>query len=249
MLNSNDFRLFSVQAAAFTPKTDDFKSSRVIAKLVPLISDRYDGRLTTSGPPHRIEFSDHGVKLSEKLVFASDDDRWKFEVVPQRADSYWQSLSQDGGRGDLREICSQCLKALREYPIADETQIGRLALVVRRWIPHENPGVVLSEQFCKHALVDEADVRAPFRHSQAFQLHNLKKYETPLDNIVVNSWVRCRSDIQVHNCPAVTIEQDLNTLHEELESHAFHPAEIERYFEWAVEEVDKVLDLYFPGNP
>lgn len=250
-MRPQDFRLFSVQAVAFTPKTDDFKSSRIIANLAPLISTRYTGQISSSGQPKHIEIGAGGIRIAEiaeKVTLTTEDNRWKVEIVPRRSDSYWNSQDADDGQEGLAEICRLCLDPLRAYPMADEIQIGRLALIVRRWIPHDDPAIALTSQFCKPELVEEKSDTAPFRHSQDFQLHNRKQYESGVKEVFINSWVRCRSDVRVHDQPAITVEQDLNTLSEKLESCAFRPDQIEEYFRWAVEEADRILSLYFPGS-
>lgn len=248
MIRPQDFRLLSVQAAAFTPKTDDFKSARIIANLVPLTLTRYNGQIISSAPPKHIEIDVGGIRIAEKVTLTSEDDRWKVEVVLRRSDSYWNSQGADDGQEGLAKTCRLCLEPLQSYPIADDIQIGRLALIVRRWIPLDDPATALTAQFCKSELVDEKSGTAPFRHSHDFQLHNRKRYESGVKGVFINSWVRCRSDVRIHDQPAITVEQDLNTLSEELESRAFHRNQIEEYFGWAVEEADRILDLYFPGS-
>ena len=249
MIRPQDFRLLSVQAAAFTPKTDDFKSSRIFANLVQLFSTKYTGQIISSAPPRKqIEISVGGIRITEKVTLTSEDERWKVEIVPRRSDSYWNSQADNDGQEGLAKICRLCLEPLQAYPIADDIQIGRLALIVRRWIPLDDPAIALTSQFCKPELVDEKSGTAPFRHSQDFQLHNRKRYESGVKGVFINSWIRCRSDVRVHDQPAITVEQDLNTLSDELESNAFQRDQIKEYFQWAVEEADSILRLYFPGS-
>jgi len=53
---------------------------------------------------------------------------------------------------------------------------------------------------------------------------------------------------QVEGTQAIVVEHDLNTLGEELASHAFDTDTIRRFFTWARGESDHVLGLYFPNG-
>ncbi|MCH7989882.1 MAG: hypothetical protein IID46_12135 [Planctomycetes bacterium] len=186
--------------------------------------------------------------MTGKVTLTSEDDCWRVEVVPGRSDSFWNSQAADDDQEGLAKICRLCLEPLQAYPIVDDIQIGRLALIVRRWIPVDDPAIALTSQFCKPELVEVKYDTAPFRHSQDFELHNRKRYKSGVKGVFINSWIRCRSNVRVHDQPAITVEQDLNTLSEDLESNAFHRDQIEEYFAWAVEEADRILSLYFPGS-
>jgi hypothetical protein len=96
-------------------------------------------------------------------------------------------------------------------------------------------------------LVSEESDSAPLRHSKAFQLHNLKKYQSPVGP-KVNSWVRCRSDITVHGQVIASVENDINTLSEDTQTHAFRQSHVEEFFDWVVGEMDHILSLYFPKD-
>ena len=46
----------------------------------------------------------------------------------------------------------------------------------------------------------------------------------------------------------VLVEQDINTLAEELETQRFLPAQMRAFFNAAVPECDQILALYFPNR-
>lgn len=248
MIRPRDFRLFAVQVAAFTPSADELKTSQVLASLIPDFAELYDGEIISTPSPAKFEIygEKYGIKIPQRVTLTSEDSRWKFEAVPERSDSHWVSQSRDDGTETLIAKCQACLDPLLRYPITNDIQIGRLALIVRRWLPHTDPALALASQFCKPGLVDEAEANAPFRHSQDFQLHNRKRYASSVDEIVINSWLRCRSDVLIHERAAITIEQDINTLSEELEGRAFRADQVSAYVQWAAEEADRILNLYFP---
>lgn len=86
----------------------------------------------------------------------------------------------------------------------------------------------------------------PLCHSQAFRLENLKRFESPF-GYVVNSWVRCHSNI-VNETDAISAEQDINSLSEAATESNFDATAIEQFFAWVPGEMQKILDFYFPNR-
>jgi hypothetical protein len=63
----------------------------------------------------------------------------------------------------------------------------------------------------------------------------------------VNSWIRIRTAALTGNTyRGVSVEQDLNTVINEQPAHGFSPDALKSFFEAATEELDTVLNLYFP---
>ena len=91
-----------------------------------------------------------------------------------------------------------------------------------------------------------------FNRSEAFEIHNHKVY-TPEQGISypINSWVRCKSgSMTPENRPVIVVEQDLNTLAEDLRTR-FTADEMRAFFETASREANGILGKYFPekGTP
>ena len=250
MLRPDDFQLYSVQASVFTPDIQRFRKAEVLSRLFPDFAPRYDGEVETGIPqrftvPPQTEVVLQFSQLKVPLSLTSEDRHWEFKVSSERADSIW--VSRPGENPRLADICRQCVEPLMRYPVMEGVQIGRLALVVRRFVNSNDPANGLARHFCQPAFADEDSPLAPLRHSKAFQLHNLKKYAAP-NAINVNSWVRLRSDVAIHDHQAASFEQDINTLAEESRDHAFTDHQVVEFFNWAVEEANHILHLYFPQS-
>lgn len=248
-IESGQFRLKSVQAVLFTPSLKEkFRTSAVISAILPQFAERYDGEFESNPiPPATQSLAiPGGGKAEIALRFAvagvtlvSADEKWRFQANPLRTDSICNVT--DGS--SLDEICRQCKEPLLRFPDSQEIQVGRMALVVKRSLAIEKAASTLAAQFCKPELVNEESDRSPLRHSRQFRLENLKRFASPQG--LVNSWVRCYNEQNDEN-NSIIIEQDINTLPEELETTAFQADDIDRFFAWLPEEMDRILSLYFP---
>lgn len=249
MIVASDFRLLSVQAVVYTPQCDDFRQASILGAVISKHFKRYDGAVETS-QPQKLDFGKLPVQLSVDPRFvtvSSEDKRWRFQSSPKRTDSFWSARGKEENNKRICDITDECLAPLLDYPVDAGLQIGRLALVVRRWAPCETPAKALVNSFAQKKLVDPDKANSPLRNSQQFQLHNLKKYESPF-GYEVNSWVRCRSDLLVNDQDGIAVENDMNTLGEEPSERAFRREEIEQFFSWAAEEMDQILELYYPDE-
>ena len=67
------------------------------------------------------------------------------------------------------------------------------------------------------------------------------------DQLTVNSWVRNKTGkLTGTDRPIVVVEQDLNTLAEEMRD--FADADIQTFFDAASIEFDTILQLYYPAD-
>jgi len=67
----------------------------------------------------------------------------------------------------------------------------------------------------------------------------------------VNSWVRNRTgtvSLSGGSSAVVMVEQDLNTLHEEVPSRSYSDAEIRAFFDEAAREFEVIMRLYYPAE-
>lgn len=254
MLCANDFRVITVQAGVFTVAgADSFRTAAVLASVLKRFASRFDGEVQTSAQQQRFEVPTGSVAQfamnfgGPSVALSSQDGRWKYESTPGRSDAFWFSKPDDETKLSVAEISADCIEPLFAYPVRSdsEVQVGRLALVVQRWLPIDNPATNLAECFFKPNLVDEDSERSPLRHSAEFRFDNLKKYQSPVENRQVNSWVRCLSHT-VNGRTGILVEQDINTLQEEMTATAFRPEEIRQFFAWTPAEMDLILDKYFP---
>lgn len=256
LMNTNSFYISSVQVVMFAPALPElrFRTSEVLASILPRFANRFDGEIEstpTPSQPNELGPIGPGTQLNFRIVtpsvvLRSADGQWTFNALPRRTESSWTRPRGEMSQDSLTKVCQECLAPLLAYPVERKTQIGRLALVVHRIMNADNPPHAIASQFCRHELVDENNASAPLRHSRNFRLDNFKKYAYPIDGRQVNSWVRCRSD-HIDGLNVVKVEQDLNTLQEDEASTAFDVKDIEQFFNWASDELNKIMSLYFPA--
>lgn len=249
MIHFEDFNFLSLQVVAFTSNSDDFRSARILSRIIPKFATRFDGEIESQIPPFDIKITDKNLRISPYVSMASEDKQWKLVVTPSRTDSFWQRGLRLSGEDNIEAICSECLAPVLAYPVGEGIQIGRLALVVNRYFTSETSASEIAENFCKNEFIDETRADAPFRHSQKFEIHNLKTYRSDVDSdsgkMMVNSWVRCRGGISVDEKSALVVEQDINTLTEDADNRALTEEQIVSFFEWSRNELDQILSLYF----
>lgn len=258
MINAAQFRLLSVQAVAFTPSAGDrFRTSTVLASVLPGFATRFDGEVdAVPSSPSRERISlplgaitEIGFRIGgPSVTLNSQNEQWKFEATPARTDSHFVAKSEDDWRKSIDGLVSECLAPLLVFPGETiDSQVGRLALVVRRWLPSDDPASTLTKAFCRRDLVNELSPHSPLRHSHSFRMDNLKKFASPIGGKIVNSWVRCSTGT-VEGQASILVEQDINTLSEAANATAFNPMEIREFFSWTPHELNKILNLYFPTS-
>ena len=105
------------------------------------------------------------------------------------------------------------------------------------------PGKVLSKQFCREEILN-----GPLKQVEGFELHAHKVFEL-YEAQNVNSWVRIKtSGSRGPDYEHIFVEQDINTLAEEINIRNFDRANIMRFFREASEQLDSILIEYFPGK-
>lgn len=238
MANWQEFTLELVQTAIFTPEHAAFTSGKAVATILGRFQDRFDGELQVLPLPAEVPPEIH------RVVLQSSDSRRRLSVAPVRIDSVWRNPVA-ASPASLREVASECAEVQEHYVEAMRVRVGRVALVVHRGCPVENPAQALIRRFC-----NEASQREPFNHSESFEIHNHKVYAPQRKGIdySINSWVRCKTaKLVADNRPVILVEQDLNTLATEMESRRFDPAQMRAFFQMATVEADEILRKYFPG--
>jgi hypothetical protein len=236
MVTRSEFVLDSVQAAIFTPDAAEFTSGRAVATILLAFPGKFNGDMQAlplpKGAPPELPH----------VVLQSRNERLRFQMAPARVDYIW-SNEPSASPPPLSELIAQAVEVLDRYVREMPAVVRRLALVVSRVCQVDKPAEVLIERFC-----NEASRSGPFRRSAAFEIHNHKAYK-PATGISydVNSWVRCKTAaLAPDNRPAIVVEQDLNTLAEEVQNRRFAPDDIRAFFVTAGREMDEILGLYFP---
>ena len=181
------------------------------------------------------------------IILSNKDQSIRMQISRARADVYWHR-KQANADMDLNEFCDFAQRAINSYQEATQVLPGRIALVVHRAQPDENPAKALAAHFCRPTLLlDEPGRKGPLNRPEKFELHAHKTFG--LDRFAVNSWVRCktgtiREGTEEH--PAILVEQDLNTLAERLTDTEFSMMDIRDFHRLAIRELEVILRIYFP---
>lgn len=231
MLQAKDFRILSLQFSIFVPELL-FNPNKILGILMSKFSDIFDGDTTVIPLP-----SDAPGEFP-RLTLLSSDNKTKLEIAANRVNLF-RYRKEDTTEIDEKPFLQICSDVFREYIDCTSAKVGRFALVIVKFSEDSNPGLTLARHFCKDELMVE-----PFDRPERFEIHSHKKYK--LGDFNVNSWVRCKSGIlKKDNVPIVLVEQDTNTLSEEIEDNEFDIDQIQSFIEIAVKEQRTILDKYF----
>lgn len=238
------FVLDNVQTAVFAPDHTAFSTGKAVASILTRFADRFAGEMRALPLPE-------GIVPPEvpRVTLQSDDrnlagraPRFQLNMGPARVDFVWTNSSLTEGP-PLSDTVASCVEVLEHYVQANNVGVGRVALIVRRFCRCDNGAQELISRYCS-----EASQREPFNRSASFEIHNHKVYAPPEFVYRVNSWVRCRSaTITADNHPAISVEQDFNTLAEDMTTRKFDTTDMRLFFETAGRETDDILRKYFPG--
>ena len=234
MVKPADFEISSIQSTIFTPGLS-FVSSKVLGFALETWGEKFDATPVSMplppDAPHEIP----------RIILQSSDQRYKIELAPGRANLFWlrQTETDTINTGDFLDLSTDLLCG---YAASVNGKVGRIAAVLNRFFKEQNPGVFLVKHFCK----DSWQV-APFDRPESFEIHARKQYVLA-GRFSVNSWVRCKTGfIKMPNVEKIIlVEQDINTLGEEMESKEFSIDQIKEFFNVVPSEFDSILSLYFP---
>ena len=235
MIQATVFRMSVIQCVIFTPHLA-FRSSDILAHLLEHWKNDFDGQPLTMPIP------DDAPAEIPRILLKSVDDSLRMEIARGRTSVLWNRTSE-GGDPEVSVVVEKFRDILQDLTGHVNVLPGRLALVLNRVLPIENPARKLAEHFCKDAWI-----AGPLNRSENFELHALKKYRLA-QQFDVNSWVRVKTgQRRTDGMRVVLVEQDINTLAEELETQQFQPQQMRDFFLAAVPECDQIFELYFPNT-
>lgn len=234
MINTTHFNVASIQCSIFTPGFS-FHPTEFLRYLLEHWGDKFDGK------PLSIPLPDNAPPEIPSIVLTNKDSSLKMDVSRQRANVFWNRTSSEVNP-DVLSITEEMNGILRDIVKDQGVSAGRLAFILNRFAPVEDVARMLAAHFCKEEWLTTA-LKLP----ENFELHVLEKHTLDTGQFNVNSWFRVRTGrIVVDNKSAVLVQQDINTLAEELESQHFELKQIQTFFHEAVKLGDQVLALYFP---
>lgn len=234
MLSAADFRVQKLTASGFIA-TEGFDPSAALKHVLRNWSEVYDGQITSLPLPPEAPPDFPSVSVSSK------DGAWQVEMSRTRVNLVW--ARRDGSNPQLGRTFSELAARLVTIIEGEEAALGRLAALVTRTTPLDEPGRVLARQFCQGKWL-----RGPLNRPEGFELHAHKTFSL-LRGLTVNSWVRVKTaKAGSPEYRYVTVEQDINTLAEELETRRFNHREAGKMFAAASRELNTILRMYFPAS-
>lgn len=233
-MQPQDFRTHRVQAALWWSRYQP--TSRQIMDLAlrrwsalldaePTLLPRLVG--LPSGTPH--------------FIVGSSDQHWRLQITEERADLFWQQQGPDDAIEPARLIAAAVDTLLPLTELDNRLRVVRLAFIVTRVMPQENPGRTLAEFFCRTQLL-----QGPLNRPEGFELHAHKAYD-PARGPRVNSWIRWKTAARQEEDRArdvIVVEQDLNTPLPAPDQPSFDADQVRSFFDVMQSEADAILSLY-----
>jgi len=231
MISEKEFKIFSIQYSMFTPALI-FSMNKILGEIMNSFSKEFNGNTTS------IPLPDNAPKEFPRIIFTSSDKKLKMEIALNRVNLF-NFILPDEESIDEAEFFNFAITIQKKYVECCSAKIGRLALVMTKYIYNDNPGLALANHFCKERWLKE-----PFNRPETFNIQSHKKYK--YENFNINSWVKCNSGLINNNQPAILIEQDINTLAEEIDKLDFNEKNAKKFLNSINKEQISILQKYFP---
>lgn len=236
MLDHTKFQPISVQASIYTPELSQFSSSNILASILGQYADIFDGNVQAPPLPNDVPPD------IPRVIVESKDNIFRIQASPARIDFLWISMRQEDQA--TRFNCIEVLKSFLQK-ISPQNPIGRLAFLITRIVDDPSPAETLIDRFC-----NASSKIKPLNHSENFEIHNHKRYKPDALGAEINSWVRCKAVevIQPFHKKVIIVEQDINTLQDQIKANEFDTNFINKFFDFAKNESDQILSIYFPTD-
>ena len=236
MIKARDFKIFSIQLSIFTPELN-FSLNKIHIDLGSKHSSILDG------DPVLLPLPAHAPPEIPRLIMSGTDQKIKLEVAKSRLNLF-RFRKEDIEDIDVGGFLGEGLKIINDYIKHTSARVGRMAVVKRLFVENDNPGLTLASHFSKDEWMKE-----PFNRPESFEVHAHKKYILPKNKQLVNSWVRCKTGrLKNIDQPIILIEQDINTLAEDLDKNDFDIRFIKEFYNEVFEEHADILNKSFPNN-
>jgi hypothetical protein len=229
-MKPEDFQLGSAQASAFTPDLA-MSASLITSKLMPKWAGIFDGE------PTILPNLDGFPREVPRIILTNAAGNYRCEIAAARINLIWRK-KRAVDEPALPDYFAESTSVLGEYMEVVGCKVDRLAAVVSRVAPDENPGLFLARHFCRDEWADGA-----LNRPENFELHAHKAFD--MEGFTVNSWVRNKSATLTVDGKAsriVLVEQDLNTITGDF-SYDFDA--VKRYFAVVGPQLDQILGLYY----
>jgi hypothetical protein len=234
MIKAEDLRILTLQISVFSSNSN-FATGKILSELSNKYGDVFDSN------PTSIPLPKEAPPDLPRLILSSSDKKMKLEISANRANLFRYRTINDTVI-DPKGFLDFGLEVFKDYIKYSNSIIGRLAIVSNRFIEDDNPALRLAKHFCK-----EKWIKKPFNRPESFEIHSHKVYQ--LGEFTINSWVRCKSgSLKNNNKPIVIVEQDINTLSDELDKKSYQNIKIKKFAGSVIKEQKEILNKYFPSN-
>ena len=237
MILASKFQTQLIIASAFIAG-DELKLTNAFIQALQEWSTIYDGDpislpLLPTAPPE-----------IPSAILQSRDQALGIEMARTKINLYWKRLeSKKNTSIDIDDIFSQFADRIATIAKKNKVIIGRLAAIRLSMGNEPTPGRVLSKQFIREEILN-----GPLKQVEGFELHAHRVFE-PYQDQNVNSWIRIKtSGSPGPDYEHIFVEQDINTLAEEINIKNFDRANIIRFFHETSKQLDSILNEYFPGE-
>jgi hypothetical protein len=245
MPQASDFRTVRVQASLFTPELQ-FRPSKLLAYLLTKYSEQFDGTPVVMPAVQEVPPDVPQVILEmPQIILKSTNGKLRLHASRIRLDVMKEDADQIED-ATVVSFLDWMIDLGLDYLTETKAKAGRIACIVARVVDDATPGITLSRHFCQ-----EQWVNGPLNRPGDFELHAHKRFRLN-DLFEINSWFRTKTALKRAPAgtvtPAILVEQDFNTLVEQMEARELTAPEIRKFFELAPAELRRVLELYFPNS-
>ena len=237
MIPASKFQTQLIIASAFVAG-DELKLTNAFIQAFQEWSAIYDGD-PISLPSSQLIPPDLPTTILQKR-----DQSLGIEMARTKINLYWKRSELDKDASiNISDLYSQFADRIATIAEKNKVVIGRLAALRMSMGNEPTPGRVLSKQFCREELLN-----GPLKQVEGFELHAHKVFEL-YEAQNVNSWTRIKtSGSPGPDYEHIFVEQDMNTLAEEINIRNFDRANIMHFFYEASKQLDSILNEYFPGK-
>jgi len=200
--------------------------------------DLFDGEPTLIPVPEGAPSNIPAMQLNNK------SGELRFGMSRVRMDFELRSKSIEEPIESANSFFEQAIDYISELVNTLKLTVQRLAVNTHRFAIQENPGVYLAQHFCK----EKWWLESPMNRPKQFELSAHKRFGL-YKGLDVNSWMRNKTGTSTTtNEPLILVEQDINTLPEEVDIRRFSKEEIGKFFIHNIKELDHILALYYPSE-
>jgi len=176
------------------------------------------------------------------VFLQSRDQSVGIEMARTKINLFWRRAESNKDASiDISDLYSQFSQRIATIAEKNKVVIGRLAALRVSMGNEPTPGRELSKQFCREEMLN-----GPLKQVEGFELHAHKVFELyQAQN--VNSWVRIKtSGSPGPDYQHIFVDQDINTLAEEINIRNFDRANIMLFFQEASKQLGSIFNEYFP---